>query len=80
MRRKTPKLILTFDTTEAVMALERACGMQEQLGRIIPTPQAISAGCGLSWCAPPEQEEALLALCKEHGIGYAGKAILEMYE
>ena len=79
MRQKTQKLILTFDTTAAVMALERACAGREQLGRIIPTPQAISAGCGLSWCALPEREAELTALCGAHGILVAGKALVEMY-
>ena len=68
MRRKTPKLIVTFDTTAAVMALESACAGQEHLGRIIPTPQEISAGCGLAWCAPPEARMPWAA----SGAGTAG--------
>ena len=79
MRKKSPKLVITFDTTAAVMALESACAGQERLGRIIPTPQQISAGCGLSWCAPPEQETTLLQLCRDQGIPYAAKALIEMY-
>lgn len=61
------------------MALEKACAGEESLGRIIPTPQEISAGCGLSWCAPTEAEAALTALCAKRGIAYAGMTTVRMY-
>ncbi|MDO5111746.1 MAG: DUF3343 domain-containing protein [Clostridia bacterium] len=79
MRVKTKKLIVTFATTAAVMALEQACASREELGRVIPTPQAISAGCGLAWCAPIAQEAALLRLMEEHAIAYDAMTLVDMY-
>ena len=51
MRKKELKLVVTFHTTADAMAMEKACKENNTPGRIIPVPRAISAGCGLSWCA-----------------------------
>ena len=66
MREKTKKLIVTFHTTAAAMSMEKHCAREGIAGRLIPTPRALSADCGISWCAPVEareQIEALLARC-----------------
>lgn len=76
-RQKSMKFIVTFPTTSAAMSMEAACG--EGKGRLIPIPQAISAGCGLAWCAPPELEQELLALMEQNGIAYEEKRILPLY-
>jgi len=39
-------------------------------GRIIPLPREISAGCGMSWKAEPEDEEELCRALHEAGIEY----------
>ena len=54
MREKTRKLIVTFHTTTAAMAMEKACHANGTPGRLIPVPREITAGCGMSWSAPPE--------------------------
>ena len=54
MRKKELKLVVTFHTTADAMAMEKACKERSVPGRIIPVPRAISAGCGLSWCAELE--------------------------
>ena len=51
------KLVVTFHTTADAMAMEKACKNEKVSGRLIPVPRAISAGCGLSWCAPLEARE-----------------------
>ena len=79
MRVKTKKLVVTFETAAAAMALEQACAGREDWGRVIPTPQALFAGCGLAWCAPIEREAALLALLKQRGIAYTATAFVELY-
>jgi len=59
MREKIPKLIISFETTTQVMALEAACKGDSGLGRVIPLPTQISANCGLAWCADICKREAL---------------------
>lgn len=68
MIKKEKKLVITFHTTTEAMAMEKACKEAGADGRIIPVPRAISAGCGLAWCAKPESEEALCRLMAEKGI------------
>ena len=62
------KLIITFHTTTEAMAMEKVCKEAGADGRLIPVPRAISAGCGLAWCAKMESEEALRKLMEEKGI------------
>ena len=68
MIKKTEKLVITFYTTTAAMAMERICKECGADGRIIPVPGSISADCGLAWCAKQEQEDELLALMIQHHI------------
>lgn len=68
MIKKTEKLVITFYTTTAAMAMERVCKEQGAPGRLIPVPGSISADCGLAWCAGNESEDALLALMVQQGI------------
>ena len=68
MRKKELKLVVTFHTTADAMAMEKACKEQNVPGRIIPVPRAISAGCGLSWCADLEDREQIVSMMKETGI------------
>lgn len=68
MRKKELKLVVTFHTTADAMAMEKACVQTGAQGRLIPVPRAISAGCGLAWCAPLEERENLLAVMEKNGI------------
>ncbi|SHK59478.1 DUF3343 domain-containing protein [Hespellia stercorisuis] len=68
MRKKELKLVVTFHTTADAMAMEKACKEEGAPGRLIPVPRAISAGCGLSWCADPEHRDALSAVMNSVGI------------
>lgn len=68
MRKKELKLIVTFHTTADAMAMEKACRANDVPGRLIPVPREISAGCGLAWCALPDQWESLLSVMVENGI------------
>ena len=49
MRTKRPRVILTFPTTTAAMAMEKACMSCGAPGRLIPVPREITAGCGMAW-------------------------------
>lgn len=68
MKKKELKLVVTFHTTADAMAMEKACKEREVPGRIIPVPRAISAGCGLSWCAELSDREAIVSMMKAAGI------------
>jgi hypothetical protein len=67
MREKKLKLVVTFHTTADAMAMEKICKEQNIPGRLIPVPRAISAGCGLSWCAELMDKEQI-----EMGMDKAG--------
>lgn len=68
MRKKELKLVITFHTTADAMAMEKACREAEVSGRLIPVPREISAGCGLAWCALPEERAKLIDVMAQHGI------------
>ena len=68
MRKKELKLVVTFHTTADAMAMEKACKEQNAPGRIIPVPRAISAGCGLSWCADLSDKERIAEAMQSVGI------------
>lgn len=58
-RIKQQYLILTFATTEAALACEAICHEHNFAGRLIPTPQSISAGCGLAWRVPVKEAQPI---------------------
>ena len=60
MRPKTLKLVVTFHTTAAAMAMETLCKAQSIPGRLIPTPRELTADCGMAWCAPLDAGDLLL--------------------
>ena len=60
MLKKKPALIITFATTAQAMAMEKFCGREHLPGRLIPVPREITAGCGLSWKAQPQDKDVLL--------------------
>ena len=68
MRRKKLQLVVTFHTTADAMAMEQACKERQADGRLIPVPRAISAGCGLAWCAGLESKEMLKSVMESLGI------------
>ncbi len=68
LRKKERKLVVTFRTTTDAMAMEEMCKREGVPGRLIPVPPDISAGCGLSWCAPLPEREGILAAMKKAGI------------
>jgi len=59
MREKRRALIIAFDTATEAMRAEKFCAEHRLPGRLIPIPREISAGCGLAWKAPPEEQERI---------------------
>ena len=72
MREKKDALIITFASTTQAMAVEKHCHANDLPGLIIPVPRAITAGCGLSWCAPLERRSEIEALVKAESMDYDG--------
>lgn len=78
MRQKKATLVITFNTTTQAMAVEKYCLDNGLPGRIIPVPREITAGCGLSWKAAPEDKEQLAAALTDSGLGWEEMHIIEI--
>lgn len=78
MRKKERRLIAAFFTTHDAMAFEEHCIRCRAEGRLIPLPREISAGCGLAWSAPPENERIVLELLEDSGITAQHLTVLEI--
>ena len=78
MRQKKPTLISTFATTTQAMAMEKFCAENGLPGRIIPVPREITAGCGLSWKAKPEEQLLLTEKLTEAGMVWQQMAVIEI--
>lgn len=68
LRKKSPRVVVTFHTTTAAMKTEQAAREHDVPGRLIPVPREITAGCGLAWSAPTEAEDALHTLLSDIGV------------
>ena len=78
MLKKKPTLIITFATTTQAMAMEKFCAQQNLPGRLIPVPREITAGCGLSWKALPEDKDVLIGALEQAGMKWEQCHILEV--
>lgn len=72
MRPKTWKLVITFHTTAAAMAMEKRCKEENVPGRLIPVPRELTADCGMAWCAPVEAAARLRTLAEDSSLEYEG--------
>ena len=63
-------LIVSFRTTFAALAFERACRQAKAPGRLSPIPNQVSAGCGYAWRAPLAERDAVLAAAQAAGCEY----------
>ena len=69
MKEKKRQLIVTFHTTAASVAMERACRAAGIEGRLAPVPRQLPADCGISWRAAPDARGALDHPRKQSGSG-----------
>lgn len=79
MRKKEIQLIISFNTTSDAMAFENICKKSNCPGRLIPTPRAISAGCGMAWAAPLDNKGEILSLINEKCCSYSGVHEVELF-
>ena len=72
MRPKTWKLVITFHTTAAALAMEKLCKEEGVPGRLIPVPRELTADCGMAWCAPTDAAARLRELADARSLEYEG--------
>lgn len=65
LRKPQLRLVVTFHTTAEALKTEQVARKLGLEGRLIPVPQALSAGCGLAWSGPPETETDLKHALRE---------------
>ena len=68
MISKEKRLIITFRCTTDAIAMEKACKESQAPGRLVPVPRAISASCGLSWCADLSSRASLEILLSQQDL------------
>ena len=76
MRQKEEKLIVTFPTATAAMAMERRAKASGTPGRLIPTPTVVTADCGLAWMAPVEAKNTVEQMLKENTLQHSQLLVL----
>lgn len=63
-RRKRLRAVATFASTHDAVEAEALCREAGIAGRLIPTPVAVRATCGLSWSMDPVDREAFEAVAQ----------------
>lgn len=79
MRSKTPKAVATFASSSDVLAVESQARDGGIPGRAIPVPSEIAAGCGIAWCVPAAERDALEAALRERGLAFEGMHEVYLY-
>ena len=78
MRQRVTQLVISFKTSTDAITMENVA--RPGLGRVIPLPVKISAGCGLAFCADPRDEREIMDVLAKNGIEYSGVHIIELYQ
>ena len=78
MRNKEWKVVVTFESTTHAMALGKVFKEQGVVGRLIPVPRQITAGCGLAWCSPLHAKVFILNQINQHQLHYQKIVELEL--
>ena len=76
MRKKVPRLVVTFHTTAAAMATEQLCRKLGLEGKLISVPRSLTSDCGIAWSAPPEVRDVLEQNLAKLGVEIDGFHIL----
>ncbi|MDO4555661.1 MAG: DUF3343 domain-containing protein [Lachnospiraceae bacterium] len=77
MRKKELSFLVTFHTTTGAMAMEKYCHEHGVMGRLIPVPREITAGCGMAWKAPIEKKEEIQLLIQKEKMDADGEYEIE---
>lgn len=80
MRTKVPRIVIAFATGSQAMAVDLFCAKKGIPGRLIPTPSAISAGCGLAWLVADMLDCAeIKKLLTNAELSYETVSLIELY-
>ena len=78
MRTKVKKLVISFDSNLAAMAMEKAA--KPGLGRVIPLPVSIAACCGFAYCTDVEKKDEVMEIMAANEIEYRDIHIISLYD
>ena len=70
-RDRENRCFMTFPNTTEAMKMEEACHGAGLLGRLVPVPGEITAGCGLGWRMLPEDWQAWQSQLNDAGYDAA---------
>lgn len=79
VRKRAAKVVVAFASTGDAMAVEAAARAGGVPGRMIPVPQAVSAGCGLAWCADACERDALARALERKGLAFEALHEVDLY-
>lgn len=74
---KKLQMMILFPTTTQALKMEDCCRTGKMLGRLIPVPGQVRAGCGMGWIAGPERRREFEKFMGEQGICW--EDIRELY-
>lgn len=77
MREKELCFLVAFHTTTEALALEEAAHQAGVIGRLIPVPTQITAGCGLAWKMPITVRADMEQLLRQNHLSY--DAVYELW-
>lgn len=76
---QVPQLWVLFSSTSQAMEMEFHCENQGIVGRLLPLPSALEAGCHFAWKTEPDQEKFLTNWMTSQGISWE-KILIHHYE
>lgn len=70
--------VVTFPTTTAALAMQKAAARRGLKGRLAPVPRQLSAGCGLAWREPADNQDALRCVIIEEEVEAEAVTVLNL--
>jgi hypothetical protein len=78
-RKKTEKIIVTFESSQDAVVMERLSRAENIPGRLIPVPRSISASCGLCWMTEKSEEKKVRRFIEDKKLRHGGFHQIEMF-
>ena len=75
LRKKEERFVVVFDSTAQAMSMEKHGKLGGLVGRLIPIPSTIRAGCGLAWSSPVSEKELIKKIIMDNQIESADEMI-----
>lgn len=64
------KIVVAFATTSNAMAMEIYANKKNIVGKLIPIPNEMSAGCGLCWLTDTDDEMEVKSILEEGNLSW----------